>query len=320
MHYYGELPGYFDLWLKTAGNNHTIDFYIITDIKSIGVVPKNIHVIQIGFDDLKKRVQALFDFKISMNEPYKICDYRPAFGLIFNGLVKNYDFWGYCDPDVIWGNLRAFITEDILKCYDKIYSRGHLTLYKNTAANNNIFKELHKIRSFNYKEAFTTEYICHFDEWGGISCIYENKKISCYDTIDFADIRYQKYHFELAPPMDADEKPKVFIWANGKLFGYILGGYNIIKKEYSYIHLQKRPMKCNAAAAGNSFLITPEEFIPFDGEPSKELMHKYSAKKILYFSYWKIRAKMIWRQLLAGAVKQRLRLLLKQCKGYSRVG
>ena len=49
-----------------------------------------------------------------------------------------YDFWGYCDIDLIFGNIRKFITDDILDKYDKILSRGHFTLFRNKDSINTI--------------------------------------------------------------------------------------------------------------------------------------------------------------------------------------
>ena len=34
--------------------------------------------------------------------------------------MVGYDFWGHCDMDLIWGDIRNFITEDVLSKYDKI--------------------------------------------------------------------------------------------------------------------------------------------------------------------------------------------------------
>ena len=31
--YYGKLPPYFDLWLRSCEFNETIDFYVVTDNK-----------------------------------------------------------------------------------------------------------------------------------------------------------------------------------------------------------------------------------------------------------------------------------------------
>ena len=35
------------------------------------------------FDDLAKRIRDFFDFEVSLEQPYKLCDFRPAFGDIF---------------------------------------------------------------------------------------------------------------------------------------------------------------------------------------------------------------------------------------------
>ena len=35
------------------------------------------------FESLRNRIQKLYDFKISLEKPYKLCDYKPAYGEIF---------------------------------------------------------------------------------------------------------------------------------------------------------------------------------------------------------------------------------------------
>jgi len=75
--------------------------------------------------------------KLSSNFLYKICDFKPAFGLIYEDYLRSYDFWGHCDLDIIWGRIRYYITDELLKRYDIITSRknrisGHFCLYRNT--------------------------------------------------------------------------------------------------------------------------------------------------------------------------------------------
>ena len=77
---------------------------IITDIKEKYDYPDNVKVINMSFTELRKKVQSCFDFKIYLGKPYKLCDYKCAYGLIFEEYIKNYDFWGHCDLDCIYGD------------------------------------------------------------------------------------------------------------------------------------------------------------------------------------------------------------------------
>ena len=94
------------------------------------------------------------NIKISLSRPYKCCDLKPIYGLLFNRYVKECDFWGYCD--LIFGNIRKFVTDDILNENDKIYISGHLSLYRNNNKINNLFKSsVYKVG--NYIDVFQDE-------------------------------------------------------------------------------------------------------------------------------------------------------------------
>jgi len=41
-------------------------------------------------------------------------------GLIFEDYVAGYDFWGHCDLDVVWGDIRKFLHTRILSDSDII--------------------------------------------------------------------------------------------------------------------------------------------------------------------------------------------------------
>lgn len=45
--YYGTLPPYYKLWLRSCEYNSTIDFYIVTDIE-VENLPKNVHIINLS--------------------------------------------------------------------------------------------------------------------------------------------------------------------------------------------------------------------------------------------------------------------------------
>lgn len=108
--YFGKLPNYFELWLESCKYNETINFLLFTDDKTEYDYPDNVTVIYTSFENIKSQIQSKFDFKISLERPYKLCDYRPAYGYIFNEYLKEYDFWGHCDLDVIFRKSKKIFT------------------------------------------------------------------------------------------------------------------------------------------------------------------------------------------------------------------
>ncbi len=205
--YFGKFPSNFNLFLKSCSYNSTIDFLIITDDKGNYDYPPNVKVIYKTFEELRKLIQRNYDFKINLNNPYKLCDYKPAYGEIFNFYLQNYDFWGYCDVDLMFGNIRSFITDDLLENYEKIFSRGHLTLFKNNIKMNTIYKNRINGKE-KYKEVFSNAKNYAFDEWGkdGINHICNLAKIKFYDEILFSDIYIGKYAFYISQLMKRDKK------------------------------------------------------------------------------------------------------------------
>jgi hypothetical protein len=314
MPYYGKYPNYFELWLKSASFNKSIDFYVVTDIESSIIYPENVKMINIGFKELKNRIEKLVGFSIKLETPYKLCDYKPLYGLLFQEMISRYDFWGHCDSDIIWGDLRKFITENILNQYDKVYTRGHLTLYKNNQTINKICLEQHLYKSvYTYKEAFSTNYICHYDEWGGISEIFKKKKIDYYDNIEFADIRYDNFHFELAKPRVKTNQLKLFHWDKGELRCYTVNGDRIVVKEYAYIHLQKRKMEIMVELVEDQFGIVPNKFIKIKGnEINIDHINKLCYKKTVYWEHIVKRPKMIIEKIITGAISQKYKRLVKK--------
>lgn len=163
----GELPAYFKLWVTTCKYNPTIDFLIFTDSKTESMMPDNVKIYYKSFDELQELFQRKFDFPISLEQPYKFCDFRPAYGDVFSEYLEGYDFWGHCDMDLFWGDIRKYITDEILSKYDRIYSRGPCCLYRNTAEVNQWYRILPAKGFQDWKEVFQSSESCCFDEWAG---------------------------------------------------------------------------------------------------------------------------------------------------------
>lgn len=54
--------------------------------------------------------------------PRLVAEYKPAFGSIFARYLKKYTHWGYCDLDMVLGNLPLFLEHDELFDNDVVSS------------------------------------------------------------------------------------------------------------------------------------------------------------------------------------------------------
>ncbi|EEG90690.1 hypothetical protein COPCOM_00918 [Coprococcus comes ATCC 27758] len=128
--YFGQFNNYFPLFLKSCEANPTYTWMIFTDNEFKYVCPENVHVIKTTLDEIRKIANEKFGFKIVLESAYKLCDYKPAYGFLFEKYIKDFDYWGHCDCDLIFGNLEKNVTPLLNEDYDKLFAAGHLTIYK----------------------------------------------------------------------------------------------------------------------------------------------------------------------------------------------
>lgn len=237
--YYGKLPNWFNLWVKSCEYNPTIDFLFFTD-QEIENIPKNLKIYNISFENLKKIIEKKLDMKISLERPYKLCDFRPMYGVIFYEYLKGYDYWGNCDIDVIFGDIRYFLEKYKIEDYERFLYLGHLSLYKNTEKSNNYFR-LSGSNCGDWKEVVSNSKNYLFDEWSGIYGIYKKNNIPMFEKRIFADISMIYKRFRLALN-DKNYDQQVFYWENGKIYRSYYLDSKIQDEEFIYIHFKKRKM------------------------------------------------------------------------------
>lgn len=299
-----KMPNYFRLFLESCKCNETINWILVSDIKldEYYNIAKNIRCIFISFDKFKDFVQSKYDFAICLNSPYDLCDFKVAYGELFEEELCDYDFWGFCDCDLIFGDIRRFITDDILNKYDKIFMRGHCTLFRNNKQINRLYRSKINGRD-RYKEVFSKQGAFHFDEGlpdqvEGINMIFDRAGIGIYDSHAFMDVEVSRWDFIQADfQCDANEKKiaqySYFNWNNGILERMYLDN-NVIKSiEYMYIHLQKRKMKVSKDISLEKFSIIPNSFVPYLDNNIK-LIKKTNCKKI----YWRKKYERIYNKII----------------------
>lgn len=291
--YFGHLPSNFNLWLESCSNNKSFQFIVISDDDVECNLPNNVLMIKMSFGDFKELIQKKFSFKISLENPYKLCDYKPVYGYILEDYLKDCSYWGYCDMDLIFGDIEKYLpTED----YDKISHLGHLCLYKNDKAIIESFK-LKGDSLIDYKDILSNAMHFGFDEIGdyGINNILKKHGYSIYNyESHVADISCIRDGMVLAVYKDDKFFPlwgkRIFSYEYGKVYAYELLDHNIEKKEYAYVHLQKRKVINNVKDEIDRFLIFPHEYSPYR-DVTEELIENNQDQKIIFLNKYKIKYK-----------------------------
>lgn len=306
--YYGKFPPYFELWLRSCEYNQTIDFFIVTDNK-LNKLPENVKIIDIGFEDFRELAEKKLCKKFRIDYPYKLCDFKPIYGHILEDYLSDYDYWGHCDVDLIFGDLRKFFNEYEISKYDRFLHLGHLSLYRNTPECKQYYK-LDGSACGNWEEVVTNPRNFLFDEWSGVYGIYHKNNIPMFEERIFADISMIYKRFRLALE-DPNYNQQVFYWENGHIYRKYWIDEKSFKEEFIYIHFKKRKFNKETfdASTVTSFYIGPEGFTekttsatiddvkrinPYYGEKYelKELRHmQWEDKKI----WWKKRITQLWK-------------------------
>lgn len=286
--YFGKLPDYLPVWLASCAQNPSIDFYLFTDDIRDFSPPKNVHVIPMTFDEAKALLQQQFDFPICLNRPYKLCDYKPVYGAAFSKWLKNYDFWGHCDVDIIWGNIRHFFTEERLHKYDRLLWQGHCSIYRNSEYMNLAFKTLDRKGCQDWRIVYSKDPVCAFDEYGehcggGLSLIMERNGIAMYKEWVFADLCVGLDRFQCAYTenqfytTEEDSRSCYFERTTEGVYLIYRKNGELRRKEMMYVHFQKRKLnlRCDFHNDGSeAYLLLPPGIVKSIEAPLSDVKAK----------------------------------------------
>ncbi len=313
--YFGKLPSFFKIWLLSASYNKDVDFLIFTDDCTQYDIPKNVQIYYMSFEQLRELVQTNYDFEIALNKPYKLCDFKPAYGEIFSKYLRKYKFWGHCDIDLMWGKINDFITPDIMNRYDKIGYLGHSTLYRNTYEVNRRYR-LPLGGEELYKTIFTNENNKFFDE-DGINKIYRKYGFEIYTEEIMADLSAIRWNFFLGHHGEQERgRKQILFWKAGELFTRYIENNQIKNTEYMYAHFMQRNMTYSPDCLNNTELcIIPNTIKPMSWNAiTLDFIRKNSRNRIVlyYKDLLKRKKEVITPRRVLKSIMGRIRGFIKE--------
>ena len=163
--FFGKVVLWNSLFFESIALNTNYNWLIFSDITFNDPLPENIRLIYMQLDQFNLLLSNKLGFKINIIHPYKICDFKPTFGYIFSDYLADFKYWGYCDLDLVFGDLDAFLREPLQIGYDFIspeegFFPGHFCICKNQDLINKLF-----FRIENYKEILSNQKCYCFDEF-----------------------------------------------------------------------------------------------------------------------------------------------------------
>lgn len=141
-----------------------VDWIIPTDQPAPEHMPVNVKIAPFRLEDFIVLVHERLGIHATIHHPYKLCDFKPAYGYLFEYLLKEYDFWGYGDLDLVYGKFsdhyspEDFSTCDVLSNH-RDFVTGHLCLLRNSSQMRELF-----MKGEAYRKVFASPDYQGFDE------------------------------------------------------------------------------------------------------------------------------------------------------------
>ena len=162
--WFGEEPFWLDYFFRSVSYNNSIDFLFVTDLELPQELPQNIIVLKSTLYELNASFSRKLKLETDITNPYKLCDFKPAYGYLFEEHIRVYDYWGYCDLDMIFGDIRLNIGHPLNQGFDIItaddsFIPGHFCLLRNNESMTTLF-----MQASNLKKVFQSNKSYYFDE------------------------------------------------------------------------------------------------------------------------------------------------------------
>lgn len=277
--YYGSVPPYISAFIHTVSKQADfLDVCLFSEQKFLDEVsacceiPSNVKLIDLSWDNLCNLIVKEKNLPKPFF-PYKLCDYKVAYGYIFEEYTKKYEYWGYCDVDILMGDVKGFLERNQFRKYDRIGVYGHFTIYKNNEKTRTFFMNSFDGQRVNdqFSYACTTTYPCHIDEKGS-NLLFKNL---------FGDEKFLENNFVLNTAFGCSGchtwehrfSPQILTWEDGHTISYVRDeSGKIIKKEAMYIHFMVQKSVRSSLPLSNSLLLTSTKVVPFDSSHIDEYL------------------------------------------------
>lgn len=226
--YFGKWPFWMPFFIESCRTNPNINWLLLGDCAALEDLPNNVEQRFLAFVDYCAFVSECLEINFKPSNPYKLCDLKPALGFIHAADVAGYDFWGFSDLDLIYGDLRSYFSDERLRKYKVLSTHerrisGHFCLLRNEPELNSLFW---KIPDFVRRAEDPKN---HALDEGGFSRIFLWRKNFPKPLFDFVGLfnrwrRVAEFNEAFSTPNGirpwtdgTQDYPAYWTWRNGRL-------------------------------------------------------------------------------------------------------
>ncbi len=135
--WFGPWPTWINLYLESCSWNPWVTWLIPTDQEPPENQPPNVTFMPMSLAQFVKRIEDVAGLHLTVRDAYKITDFKPLLGAVFEEEIASFTHFGYTDQDIIYGQLDCELTTERLRQYEIISSHGdiqsgHLSVFQNT--------------------------------------------------------------------------------------------------------------------------------------------------------------------------------------------
>jgi hypothetical protein len=295
--WFGEEPKCFSVWLKTAAFNANVDFYVICDFQPTSAPPANVKIVRETKEVYSSKVSDAFGIPFSLGNPYKLCDQKLLIFSLYSGFLSDYEWFGYCDLDIVWGDLSLDLTPFALAKFDKIGLNAHCSLWR-VSRFETFLMNVNRIADSKKLLDCTRNYA--LDEHLGLQALFE----------ECPKVQLFRHDLNLHPcqgrlvPLDWYHRGRDSIyWDRGHLLWreYTLNGY--YETEHSYLHMQKNcfSLDLSSVQTADLFVMSPGRLFASDQDAIRTPQNAHS--RSYYFLQLKKRLRFSILNRLRGGTR-----------------
>lgn len=227
--YFGRWPKWINFFVESCKWNPDIQWRIYTDCGKPENDADNIDFVPISFDDYKGLVRERLKVAFDPAQPYKLCDIKPTLGAVHEREIADYPFFGYCDIDVIYGDISRFYSKEKFADLDVVSTHperlsGHFAIVRNTPTLRRAFERIP-----DYRAMLEAQQTLGMDE-SGFSEVFLNssKERTSFVERHSTILCWRGWH-------DATMNyPKRWFWRHGRLTNERDG-----ERQFLYLHFMR---------------------------------------------------------------------------------
>jgi hypothetical protein len=227
--YFGRWPVWINFFVESCKWNPDIRWRIYTDCGEPENRADNIDYVPMQFDDYKALVCNRLNIAFDPVRPYKLCDLKPALGVVHEPEIVGYPFFGYGDLDVIYGNISRFYSPEKLADLDVVSTHperlsGHFAVLRNTHTLRRCFERIPDYRAMLETPHYTAMDENHFSVVLLNSSTERSLFVEQYSTV----LCWRGWHDGTM------NYPQRWFWRRGHLTNERDGG-----REFLYLHFMR---------------------------------------------------------------------------------